>query len=184
VDVVNDFDVIYKNLQNKDLIKEFFEKFEISNIRVGKQIVSLIQEFNNKVTSISLHVKIKNDFVFTALSCFVFKVKFGLDYRGYSEGREYYLNIKIKDNFSDRQDKKQTKDTLKEEQIKYIYEFGKDAYESIIWSYIDHENYDKKYLTELLDNDSSKIEYLEQKNTILNVGIDSRVILVLRKKIL
>ena len=108
------------------------------------------------------------DFVFTALSCFVFKVKFGLDYQGYSEVREYYLNREINDNFSDRQDKKQTKDTLKEEQIKYIYKFGNDTYESIVWSYIDHESYDKKYLTELLANDSAKIEYLEQKDTILN----------------
>lgn len=106
-----------------------------------------------------MHENVKRD-----LSCFVFKVKFGLDYQGYSEVREYYLNREINDNFSDRQDKKQTKDTLKEEQIK----FGNDTYESIVWSYIDHESYDKKYLTELLANDSEKIEYLEQKDTILN----------------
>ncbi|MCT7492525.1 KAP family NTPase [Aliarcobacter cryaerophilus] len=168
VDILNDFDVIYKDLQNKELIKDFFKQYEISNIRVGKQIIRLLKEFNSIVTSTTLHENVKRDFVFTALSCFVFKVKFGLDYQGYSEVREYYLNREINDNFSDRQDKKQTKDTLKEEQIKYIYKFGNDTYESIVWSYIDHESYDKKYLTELLANDSEKIEYLEQKNTILN----------------
>ena len=163
VDILNDFDVIYK-----ELIKDFFKQYEISNIRVGKQILSLLKEFNSIFTSATLHENVKRDFVFTALSCFVFKVKFGLDYQGYSEVREYYLNKEINDNFSDRQNKKQTKDTLKEEQIKYIYKFGNDTYESIVWSYIDHESYDKKYLTELLANDSEKIEYLEQKDTILN----------------
>ena len=168
VDIVNLFDTVYKNLENKEHIKDFFKEYEISNIRVGKQIIRLLKEFNSIVTSTILHENVKRDFVFTALSCFVFKFKFGFDYQGYSEVREYYLNREINDNFSDRQDKKQTKDTLKEEQIKYIYKFGNDTYESIVWSYIDHESYDKKYLTELLANDSEKIEYLEQKDTILN----------------
>lgn len=86
-------------------------------------------------------------------------LKFGFDYQGYSEVREYYLNREINDNFSDRQ----TKDTLKEEQIKYIYKFGNDIYESIVWSYIDYESYDKKQLSELLENDSKNISYKEEK---------------------
>lgn len=159
VDIVNDFDVIYKDLQNKELIKDFFKEYEVSNIRVGKQIISLLKEFSSIASSTALHEKVKRDFVFTALSCFIFKVKFGLDYKGYSEVREYYI---------ESSDKKQIKDTLKEEQIKYIYKFGNDTYESIVWSYIDYESYDKKYLKELLDNDSTKIVYLEQKDTILN----------------
>lgn len=50
LDMVNDFDVIYKDLENKDISKEY----EISNIRVGKQI---IKEFNSIVTSTTLHEK-------------------------------------------------------------------------------------------------------------------------------
>lgn len=159
VDIVNDFDIIYKDLQNKELIKEFFKKYEVSNIRVGKQIISLLKEFSSIVVSTTLHEKVKRDFVFTALSCFVFKVKFGLDYAGYSEVREYFI---------ESSDKNQTKDPLKEEQIKYLYKFGNDSYESIVWSYIDHESYDKKYLKELLENNSIHIAYLDQKDTILN----------------
>lgn len=58
---------------------------------------------------------------------------------------------------------------FKEEQIKYIYKFGNDTYESIIWSYIDYESYDKKYLKELLESNSTNIRYLEKKDIILNV---------------
>lgn len=66
---------------------------------------------------------------------------------------------------NDRQDKKQTKDTLKEEQIKYIYKFGNDIYESIVWSYIDYE---KKQLSELLENDSKNISYKEEKEKLFS----------------
>lgn len=65
-----DFDVIYKDLENKD----FFKEYEISNIRVGKQIIRLLKEFNSIVTSTTLHENVKRDFIFSALSCFVFKV--------------------------------------------------------------------------------------------------------------
>ncbi|WP_066161424.1 P-loop NTPase family protein [Aliarcobacter skirrowii] len=158
LDMVNDFDVIYKDLENKDILKDFFKEYEISNIRVGKQIIRLLKEFNSIVTSTTLHENVKRDFIFSALSCFVFKVKFELDFNEFSNVRKYYFDNLVE---------KKSNDEKLDEQIKYLYNLN-DSYENIAWNYIVTNEFDEEYILELLKKNSQEVEYLEQKNLVHN----------------
>lgn len=156
VDIVNLFDTVYRNLENKEHIKDFFEEYKITNIRVGKQIIELFEEFNPVFLNDKIHNKVKRDFIFVALSCFVFKVKFGLDFDGFSNARKYYFDNLVEKKYSDEKI---------DEQIVYLYG-SNDSYEDIAWNYIVTSEFNEEYLFGLLEQNSQEVEYIEQKDLV------------------
>ncbi len=160
-------DEIFSNgLQNIDckfdltLIKSIFDKFEIKNIRVIKRIINELSSFEYIIAN-EYNDNVIRDFLFTAISIFILKTKFGMSI-------DDYLEYKAKSDPFNMSDEEFGNIDLNELGKSYFNHID-ESIENIILEYLKTSKIEKDYLAEILKNKNNSTKRYELKEHISNL---------------
>lgn len=183
------FEAIKKDINNikfceHQTIYDFFTKITLNNIRIMKQAVYQLGNFNF-IEDYGLDEKVVNEFVDIALNLFVFKAKSNYTYTQFNDMQNYIpvkrqeslMNTATKRFKGDNQNSSVTVNKKHENNLNYYYsddgyfskEYqsrNKDIIERIIYNFIDSHKLSKTDLQKELEKNNQSSEWYNIRNEI------------------
>lgn len=151
---------------NNAVLENFFNSYNIVNIRIMKQIIQKI-EYIYSIINIGIYdEQVQNEFLFITMRIFLLQNKYNLDQSKYLE-----LKKAIDHNLLDFQPDEEDIIKITEDEkeiLEYIDKYSDTSIEDIIFDFIKNTQINKIYLKSILDDKQNNLTIYSAKDNIIN----------------